>query len=118
MAFVSINNSDQDFWVRNCEINISKDDNTVFAEFTCQRNYNDESTILKFLNGDPASVTLKVENPVDTEAIRTITFVNAVCKTYAEVFEHQPKDSKSLSFLVTFSIEAQAVAMGEEDFPK
>jgi hypothetical protein len=117
MAHVSIGDGD-DVWVKNSEVSISKDDNTVYAVFTCQRNYNDESTILKFLNGDPASVTLKLENPIDSEAIRTITFVNAVCKTYSEVFEHQPKDSKNLSLLATFSIEAQAVAMGEEDFPK
>jgi|WetSurMetagenome_2_1015567.scaffolds.fasta_scaffold394368_2 hypothetical protein len=118
MAYVSINDDPIDFWVRSSEVSISKDDNTVYAVFTCQRNYTDDSAILKFFNGDPASVTLKIEGPVDADAIRTITFVKAVCKTYSEVFEHQPKDSKNLSLWVTFSIEAQAVAMGEEDFPK
>jgi hypothetical protein len=118
MAHVSINNGEIDFWVRNSEVNVSKGDNKVYAVFTCQRNFDDESTIFKFFNGEPASVTLKLENPFDSETSRTLSFVNAVCITYCEVFQHQPKDSKDLSLWVTFSIEAEAVAMGEEDFPK
>lgn len=117
MAHVSFN-SDEIFWVKDCEVNISKNDNIVYGVFTCQGFYDDSSSLLKFFNGEPTSMTLKFENPIDQDAIRTLSFVKAVCKTYSESYEHHSKDSKEYNLWITFSIEAEAVSMGEEDFPK
>jgi len=117
MAHVSLSN-DETLWVKNSEITISKSDNTVYAVFTCQGAYWDSSPVVKFLNSEPASLTLKYESPVDENAIRTVTFVNAKCVSYSESYEHHTPDSKIFNLWLTFSIEAEAVSLGEEDFPK
>jgi hypothetical protein len=116
MAHVSI--GDDELWVKNSVVNISKSDNTVYADFTCQGTYWDASPVVKFLNSEPATLTLKYENPIDENAIRTVTFVNAKCVSYSESYEHHSKESKEYNLWITFSIEAEAVSMGEEDFPK
>jgi hypothetical protein len=117
MAHVTLSSNDE-LWVKNSEINISKSDNTVYADFTCQGAYWDSSPVVKFLNGDPGTLTLKYESPIDDNAIRTVTFVNAKCVSYSESYEHHSAESKTFNLWLTFSIEAEAVSLGEEDFPK
>jgi hypothetical protein len=116
-AHVTLSSNDE-LWVRNSEVNISKSDNTVYATFTCQGAYWDASPVVKCLNSDPGTLTIKYESPVDENAIRTVTFVNAKCVSYSETFEYHTADSKIFSIWLTFSIEAEAVSLGEEDFPK
>jgi hypothetical protein len=117
MAHVTLSSNDE-LWVKSSEVNISKSDNTVYASFTCQGAYWDSSPVVKFLNGEPGTLTLKYDNPVDENAIRTVTFVKAKCVSYGESYEHHSRDSKELALLITFSIEAEAVSLGDEDFPK
>jgi hypothetical protein len=117
MAHVA-NGNEWELWVRDSEVTISKSDNTVYADFTCQLGYSDQSPVVKFLNGDPISLTLKYENQIDNDAIRTVTFVKAVCKNYSESYEYHKAETKEWGLWLTFSIEAEAVSLGEEDFPK
>jgi hypothetical protein len=117
MAHVTLSTNDE-LWVKNSQVNISKSDNKVYAVFTCQGAYWDSSPVVKILNSDPGTLTLKYESPVDENAIRTVTFVNAKCVSYSESYEHHSPESKIFNLWLTFSIEAEAVSLGEEDFPK
>jgi hypothetical protein len=102
-------------------ISFNRGTKSVTAVITCQGDYTDKSPVFDFfLQQKTATVQLVFVNTInaDGETQRTITFQNAVCKDYLEDYDREKEFNEFTDIQIAFTIEADAVSMGEKDFPK